>query len=218
MQGRNNRIRRIKSGSDFRHSYVFYPEAAAPGQVCRTGERLNRGSLHPFHIISPLQRRNGFHLPWAIQGSEKYWLAMHIKYLYWCCPGTQGTQSRTKIVLEEPQHSLIVLILLVPDHSTSLSSLHLLFPISQLFTIIRKSKKQITTWVQSTHLLTNSRINNLYITHLQSKDSCSVTGPFFSPLQRKLQDAVTENVGGFKQPALFRQWYHSGRRRWATGF
>lgn len=218
IQGRNNnRIRRIKSGTDFRHSYVFYPDAVAPGQVCRTGERLNRGNLHPFHI-PPLESTYIFHLPWAIQSCEKYWLAMHTKYLYWYCTGTQGTQSRTKIVLEQPQHSLIVLILLLPDHSTSLSSLHLLFPISQLFTIIRKSKKQINTWVQSTHLLANSRINNLHITHLQSKDNWSLTGPFFSPLQRKLQDAVTENVGGFKQPAVFRQWYHSGRRRWAAGF
>lgn len=70
----------------------------------------------------------------------KYWLPLCIKCWYWCCT---GTQSRTKIVLEEPQDTLVVLILLVQDHSTSLSSWHLLFPISQLFAIIRKSKKWI---------------------------------------------------------------------------
>lgn len=56
----------------------------------------------------------------------------------------------------------------VPDSSKSLSFSRLVFSISQLFAIIRRSKKQ-NTQVQSAHLLTNTRTDNLHIIQLQSR-------------------------------------------------
>lgn len=49
-------------------------------------------------------------------------------------------------------------------------------------------------------MLTNTKTDNLHITQLQSRTGQSESyWPLFSPLQRKLQAAATENVGGFNE-------------------
>lgn len=151
----------------------------------------------------------------------KYLLPIYVKCQYWCC---SGTQSRTKSAFNAGRATVLLGWTVsfdekVPDSRKSSSFLHLLFSISQSFVTIRRSKKQVNTWVLSTHLLTNTRTDNLYIAQLQSR-----TGQLKS--YWPLPPAPRENfkmlplktwVASIRACRVFSQRYHSGKRRREAG-
>jgi len=108
----------------------------------------------------------------------------------------------------------------IPNSSKSLSFSHLFFSISHSFAIIRRSKKQVNTRVQSTCWQILGLIICILHNFRVELVSGSFTDPFPPPLAEKTSKMVPLKtwVASVRACRVFSQWYHGGRRRREAGF
>lgn len=144
----------------------------------------------------------------------KYWLPTYIKCWYWCCT---GTQSRTKVVLEEPKDSLVVLILLV-YHGVVQVYHHCICFFPSASYLLSSGSQKINTWVFIKVLMCWQIVGLIICTsHTFKASAVGASLVLFSHRCRKNSKMLPLKMCVAPEPAVFRQWCYSGRR-WAAEF